>query len=146
MPKAKLTDDGRVILPNRRGSLRDKINAQAIALTFDGKPAGSILLHFSRGMTVRAEVQVHDGPLEIRAAVILDPRHFPDAKPMTVNWATGSAGGGGYCKASGAIDDALSTVRAGNPAIAALPDLHGRGMGAVRSAFEGHGYGWHQIV
>lgn len=148
--KQRMTDDGRPIIKSRNRCLADKANVEAYALIHGGAYAGRLLILHGRGMMVRAEIIIHKGPLAINAATMIGGDvHNPlagDARPMSIHWSEGTASGGGYCKASAAIDEALRKVRAGNPAIAALPDLDGRGMNAVCSAFEAHGYSVHQVV
>lgn len=148
--KQRMTDDGRPIVKSRNRCLADKANAEAWVLIHGGKYAGRLLVLHGRGMQVRAEVLVHKGPLTINAAVIIGGNvNNPlagDARPMSIHWSEGTASGGGYCKRSAAIDEALRKVRAGNAAIAALPPLDGHGMNAVCSAFEAHGYSVHQVV
>lgn len=111
-------------------------SVSAAALLHNGQFAGKIIADWSdnpAGSTCRATVIVFSGPL----------RWLPKS--------TGSAGGYGYDKLSAAIDDAMHRGFANmdkdeRPKAFTLPDLHGRGMGAVSEWFKTHGYEVHELI
>lgn len=86
----------------------------------DGKYAGRIVANWSdnpAGAVCTATVDVWRGPLQEM------PR------------ANGRAGGGGYCKFSAAVEQALRGAGRAD-----CGDMHGAGEGAVREYFERFGY------
>jgi hypothetical protein len=112
----------------------------AWAVMFNGEAAGKIVWAFPKdgAGSVYCTLSIYSGPLASLAK------------------ATGSAGGYGYCKRSGAFSDALERAcKAEKPSYYnetkeqaserlaiwdAAPDLHGSGEGAVQSFLESHGY------
>ena len=100
----------------------------AWALFFDGEGCGRIVANWSdnpNGSVCTATVAVWDGPL--------------DGLPRT----TGKAGGGGYCKLSAAVAEALDRVMI-RPADS--EPISGRGRRAVEKFFESYGYTVFQVI
>ena len=103
----------------------------AWAILHKGEDAGKLLANWSdnrAGSVCTAQVFLYDGPLQ--------PRFLSTGK------AIGKAGGGGYCKLSAAISDALI---AGIPTLSeverrAVHELSGRGADSCVAWFRSHGY------
>ena len=97
------------------------------ALLLDGKMAGRIITTYPAdgAGTVKCMVSIWDGPLKTE-------------EPMR-----GTAGGYGYCKTSAAFADALHRAEMG---LTDANNLSGRGMGAVRTWIEAHGYTFCEVL
>lgn len=111
-------------------------SVSAIALLFKGKSAGKIIANWSNnqaGSVCTTHVEVSDGPLKIveKKEVTL----MGESKTITSHAVTSRAGGGGYCKLSTTIGDALSQYH-----------LSGSGLPSCQTFFEKNGYQWIEVI
>ncbi|MEI6478548.1 MAG: hypothetical protein WCO52_06190 [bacterium] len=95
----------------------------AWVICHEGDCVGKILVAYPKDGAgiVRAFVTIWSGPLQQDGRM------------------TGKAKGYGWDKTSGAVDDALGNLTNGL-------DLSGRGMGAITSFFESHGYSLWSVI
>jgi len=96
-------------------------SVSAYCLYYAGKFAGSIVSNWSDnpcGSVCTTTIRLWAGPLKVGQIC------------------TGRAGGGGYCKFSASVDDA---IRRGGMLLP-IENIHGAGEQAVESYFESHDY------